>query len=147
MAATRATQTMFTWMTFRLNGEAFYCLSIQNLIFSPLFWLENAWLPLLLPFSLFACPLDTAECRMPVLAACTVAIPAFVLQSKPDALYTILEIMSFYFFFERSGCGKYPLWPKSLHIFGPTTVPPVRTHSKVIPCLHCPPERSTCQQS
>lgn len=52
------------------------------------------------PFLSFACPLDCAECRMPVLAACAVAIPAFVLQSKPDVLYTILEIMSFYFFWE-----------------------------------------------
>lgn len=68
-----------------------------------------AWLPLLLTFSLIACPLDAAEHGMPVLAAHSVAIPAFVLQLKPDMLYTTLEIMSFSFS-ERSGFGKYPLF-------------------------------------
>lgn len=69
-----------------------------------------AWFPFLFTFSLFACPLDTAEHRMPVSAAHPVAIPTFVSQSKSDMLYTILEMMSFFFFFWQSGFGKYPLF-------------------------------------
>lgn len=103
MAVTYATQTVFTWMTGWME-----ILPLHSKINFPTTFLP-AWLPLLLTFSLIACPLDTAEHGMPVLAVHAVAIPGFVLQLKPDMLYTILEMMSFSFF-ERSGFGKYPLF-------------------------------------
>lgn len=66
---------------------------------------------------------------MPVLAAHVVAIPAFVLQSKPDMLYTILEMMSFFFW--EVGLWEVPtfLWPESLQIFVPTSEDSQQGHS------------------
>lgn len=66
----------------------------------------SSWLPLLLSFSLFASfslSLGTVEHRTPVLPK---AIPTFVLQSKPDMLYTILEMMSFSLFLRSQAVGS-----------------------------------------
>ena len=94
-----ATQTAFTWVTFRLNGNT--CLSIHKLIlslFPPLYCLPDSpccSLSLSSP-ALWTLLSSVAQDAGPV--CLSHGHPsASVLQTKPDMLHSVLEMMSFLF--------------------------------------------------